>query len=255
MKRLAAMCILTIMCCCLLYHTALGQGQWNVVTEELPPYNYAINGVVQGLSTDILLRLFEKEGIVLQRDQIRLIPWPRAYEEALKIPGTVLFSAARTEEREPLFRWVGPITNLTMGLVALKEKHLHINSLDDVSSYTVGTIFNGAPEQFVIKGGVPREKLERVYQPELNIKKLQAGRIDLFAFSVFSAKYLMATMGIDPNNYENVYTLKQVDLYYAFHRRTDAALITSLNAALAEMKQPGSSGVSEVDRIINSYLH
>ena len=235
-------------------YSALAQDSWNIMTEELPPYNFIKDNLVHGISADILLQLLEKNDISIDRGSIQLFPWPRAYQMVQDIPGSLLFSTARTSQREKLFKWVGPITDLTMGLVALKTNSIKLRSIEDANKYRIGTIRDGAPEQLVLGAGIQESNLERIASPEANIKKLQAGRIDLFAFSVPSTRYLMIKLGMDPDEYESVYTLQQADLYYAFHRDTDDYLIQALNKTLREMKQPDTIGKSSVDRIIDSYM-
>ena len=233
---------------------AMAQSAFTIMTEELPPFNFEQEGVVQGISADVLMRLMDMVGNQIERSSIQIVPWARGYNKVLEEPGTVLFSMARTEQREPLFTWVGPITDLTLGLIAPKEKKILINSIEDAKGYRIGSIRDGAPEQLVIKAGIEESSLDRISQPDLNIKKLQAGRIDMFAFNVPTTFYLMIQMGLDPNDYEVVYTLKEAQLYFAFHHDMDAAFIARMNTALEELKQPDSTGKSEFDRIVETYL-
>ncbi|MCF8056530.1 MAG: ABC transporter substrate-binding protein [Desulfocapsa sp.] len=225
------------------------------MTEELPPYNFALDKQVHGISADILLQLMAKNNIAIDRGDIQLLPWPRAYIMVQNKPGSVLFSTARTPQREELFKWVGPITDLTIGLIALKKNNIQLQSPEDLKTYRIGTIRHGAPEQLILKLGVEEKHLDRIASPESNIKKLQAGRIDLFAFNVPSTRYLMIKLGINPDNYETVYTLRQADLYYAFHNDTDEQLIQALNTTLQELHQPDTSGKSSVERIVDNYLN
>ncbi len=253
MRGLQTKLLLFVLLFSLSTYSALAQDSWNIMTEELPPYNFIKDNLVHGISADILLQLLEKNDISIDRGSIQLFPWPRAYQMVQDIPGSILFSTARTSQREKLFKWVGPITDLTIGLVGLKTKNIKLQSIKDADKYRIGTIRNGAPEQLVLEAGIQESNLERIASPESNIKKLQAGRIDLFAFSVPSTRYLMIKLGMDPDEYESVFTLSQADLYYAFHRDTDDQLIHALNTTLQEMKQPDSTGKSIVDRIIDSY--
>ncbi len=254
MRRVYTVIIAAVLMICLQVIPALARPNWNIMTEELPPYNFTRDGQVYGISTDILLKIMKKNGVAVERQDIHLLPWPRAYSTVQDVTGSILFSAARTTEREKLFKWVGPITDLTIGLTALKERNIRLNSLEDTQQYIIGTIRDGAPEQLVLKSGAAESSLDRIASPEANIKKLQAGRIDLFAFNVPSTRFLMLKLGIDPDKYESVYTLKQADLYYAFHKDTDDELIRALNQTLQAMQQPDAAGTSEVDRIIGGYL-
>ncbi len=246
--------ILLVLLFSLFAGSAPAQDRWNIMTEELPPYNFSRENLVYGISADILLAIKEKNGISVERSSLQMMPWPRAYLMAQETPSSILFSTARTPQRENLFKWVGPITDIAIGLVAPKSKNIKLQSIEDAEKYRIGTILNGAPEQLVREAGVGEDCLERAVSPEANFQKLHLGRIDLFAFNLTTTKYLMIRLGIDPDLYEPVYILKQADLYYAFHRDTDDQLIDALNRTLQEMKRPDATGKSRVDRIINSYL-
>lgn len=232
----------------------LAQQTFTIMAEALPPFNFELDGVVRGISADLLVMVMEKAGNPIDQSAIKIVPWARGYNAVQNDPGTVLFSMARTEQREPLFQWVGPITDLTLGLMAPKAKHIVLNSLQDANAYKIGTVRDGAPEQLAISGGVSENSLDRISDPVLNIKKLEAGRIDMFAFNVPTTRYLMIDMGINPNDYEVVYTLKQTALYFAFHKDTDPDLIARLNAALQEFHAADANGKSAVDKLIETYL-
>jgi len=85
-------------------YSALAQDSWNIMTEELPPYNFIKDNLVHGISADILLQLLEKNDISIDRGSIHLFPWPRAYQTVQNVPGSLLFSTARTSQREKLFK-------------------------------------------------------------------------------------------------------------------------------------------------------
>jgi len=89
---------------------------WKIMTEELPPLNFTMDGQVYGIATDTLLMLMERTGIPVERKDIMMMPWPRAYRAVLKTPNSIIYATARTEQREKLFKWVGPITDLQVGL-------------------------------------------------------------------------------------------------------------------------------------------
>lgn len=252
MKRLVF--FLVAACCAIGIATASAQEPLTILTEKLPPFNFERDGEVRGISADLLLLALDRTGNPTPRSAIRVFPWARAYLMVQREPGTVLFSMARTEEREPLFRWVGPIQELTIGLIARKERGIVLNSMADAEAYTIGTIRDGAPEQLVIAAGVNPDRLDRLTDPSLNLKKLEAGRIDLFAFNVPTTFFMMRQAGMDPAGYEVVHTLKRTALYYAFHKDTPDDLIERLNSAVAELKAPVASGRSAMDEIVEKYL-
>lgn len=225
-----------------------------VMTEQLPPFNYLENGNIVGISTDVVRKVFDQIDYPIEGGTIRMYPWARAYREVQTQAGTALFSMARIAEREELFQWVGPLIEITLGIVAKKDRHIKIDSVADLSAYSIGTVRDSAPEQVLLNRGVKLDSLDRLILPEPNIKKLDTGRVDLFAFNLQVVQYLMAKLGIDKNKYETVYTLKKVNLYIALHKDTDPELVKRLQTALDQLKQPGADGLSPFDAIVKKYL-
>ncbi len=224
------------------------------MTEQNPPYNFEKEGKATGIAVDLLLEMGKQTGHPVTIDAIQVVPWPRGYRTLEKTAGTALFSMARTEQREELFKWVGPIIDLTIGLVAPKSKKLKIKSIDDLTGLRIGTIRDGAPEQLLIKAGFDADKLDRVPKPEQNIKKLVADRIDVLAFNTDSTRYTMKSMGVNPDEYETVYVLKKVQLFFAYNKETDDAFIELMNVKLAGLKKVDATGTSFYDRLVSSYL-
>ena len=92
------------------------------ITEQFPPYNYQENGKLQGISVDLLEKVWENMGANLNRSVIQLLPWKEGYQETLDENGKVLFSTARLPQREQLFKWAGPIGPIRNVLLA-KNHH------------------------------------------------------------------------------------------------------------------------------------
>lgn len=224
------------------------------MTEENPPYNFSENGKIQGIAVDLLFALNKESGYPLDLERIEMLPWARGYKTVLTKPNTCLFSMGRIPQREKQFKWVGPIIELTIGVMAAKSSNIEINSIEELSAYRIGTIRDGAPELLLLAAGYPADMLERVTKPEQNIRKLSRNRIDLLAFNIDSTRYTMKQMGLSPNEYQNVFTLETVELYYAFHQDTPEQFIDQLNLTLAALKEPDDSGQSPYQRILSRYL-
>lgn len=128
---------------CVLSSTLHADAKWeslDFITEEFPPYNYTESGIARGITVDILLAAAETAGLPLERRDIRSMPWARGYQMARKGPGVMLFAIARTDERGPQFKWVGPIMPSRILLLARRDRQLSVARPADLSTYRIGVI-------------------------------------------------------------------------------------------------------------------
>lgn len=209
---------------------------FQVYTEQLPPFNYMQEGKVDGSSTLLLKQLLEKSGHKIADNKILLGPWARGYNEVLTTPNTILYSMARTQERESLFKWVGPINKLTIGLIAKKEKKIGISKPSDLCNYKIAAMHDTAAESLLLDLGMQSLNLERFSNPTSQLKKLQENRVDAMAFGIESMYAMLKNAGLNPDSYEVVYTLKESELYFAFHKGTSDLIISELNEVLKKIK-------------------
>lgn len=218
-----------------------------IITENSPSSNMVIDGKLTGYGVDILEKMLQKVNSDKTRDDFEVLPWARGYSMVQKNPNTMLFAMLRTKQREKLFKWVGPIDNSIVALIAKKERKIKINSIEDMKKYSIGTVKDDVAELAVKELGITSfDSISGTKAIETSIKKLQRDRIDLFAYS-----YVIDTWkikGFNPKEYENVYTLKEDSLYYAFHKDTDQKILDQLQNALDSLKKQGI-----VKEIISKY--
>lgn len=98
-----------------------------VVTELSPPNQTRINNEVMGYSTEIVRLILAAANIDAT---IEIYPWARAYKMARSKPNTLIYSLAKTADREPLFHWIGTVAQFKLGFVKLSQRSdIVINSL------------------------------------------------------------------------------------------------------------------------------
>jgi polar amino acid transport system substrate-binding protein len=210
--------------------------QLNFITESYPPYNFESEGKLQGISVDLLMAATKNSSSSLTTEKIRLLPWPRAYKMALLGPKIVLFSTTRTEEREQRFNWVGPISPTRIVLMAKKSDAIVISSASDIKSYVVGAIPNDIGDQLVKETGIKSSSITYIAKADSLAKMLAAGRIKLWAYEENVARWFIKEAGLDNNDFEPVYTLKESDLYYAFSNDVEKETLELLQKAIDEVK-------------------
>ncbi len=214
-----------------------------ILTEEYVPFNFIDqedpDKKIQGIAVDLLEEMLKKSGSSQTTKDISLVPWVRGYTNVQKDKNTLLFSTARTTDREAMFKWVCPIHELKTQLIALKSRAIKINNEADIQNYTVATVRDDVGEQLVLKAGVPEKKLDRAPKYSTNLKKLEGGRVDLFVESMERIPSMCKTLGCDPDIFEVVYTMNVSQLCYALNKNTDDKVVQSLQKSLDEILAEG----------------
>jgi len=213
-----------------------------MLTEVYPPYNMEVDGKLQGITVDILEAMLAILNTGQTREDFILTNWSRAYSMAEKRKNHMVFGTTRTEKREPLFKWVGPITTTTIGIIAPKNKDIVIDKVSDLNQFRIGTVLKDIGEQILLESGIEKKQLSAVSGKnaiDLSFKKMENDRIDLFAYEVNVAIYDAKLKGHNEDDFEVIYTLKEGELYYAFNNATDDRIIAQWQDALDTLKENG----------------
>jgi len=218
-------------------------------TEPYPPYNFESNGKTSGISVDLLVKILQRSGSTLSRSDIKMRPWARSYKEIQLRKNVMLFSMTRTPHREELFKWMGPIAPTILGLIAQKKKNLTIKGFADVKQLRIGVIREDISHQLLLKNGVPSKKLQPVANTINNISKLNANRIDAWAYDLNVAKWELKSFGFNPDNYEIIYVLQKSMLWYAFNIETPDHVIQKMQDTYDNL-----AGQGEYQKILDYYL-
>jgi len=219
-----------------------------LMTEAYPPLNFVQDGQLQGISVDLMARMLEMLHAKTTRADIAILPWARAYKNLQTKANTCLFAMMRTPEREPLFKWVGPIAPSRVVLTAPKYKQVKIQSVQDLKKYRVGVVIDDIGEQTLVEQGLDKGTFVASSTPDLCANQLEKGRIDLWAYDELVTKWVLKKQGFDPADYETVYVLKSGEYFIAFHNDTPDALIRHFQQALDDLNVAG-----EVRKITEAY--
>lgn len=240
MKRLFSMMIVGL---CFTASVALA-ADFKIMTEEYPPFNYSEGGVITGLSTDVVYEIAKRIG---HPAEIEVLPWARAYGLIQHQDGVILYSMTRTEARENLFKWVGPVAPNKWVFFAKKGSGVKVGSLDDARIVgKIGTYKDDAAESFLKEQGF--SNLDSVVNDEQNVPKLMAGRIDLWIVGELQGIYKAKKKGV-ADQLEKVMDVKDTQLYIAFSKNTSDEDIAKWQKALDEIKADGT-----YDELMKKYL-
>ena len=220
-----------------------------LLTENFPPFNMAADGKnyaaernISGINADIVREMFKRAGIAYS--MTLRFPWERIYNQVLEQPDQGLFSTTYTPEREPLFKWVGPLASTGWVLLAPPGSSLRLSSLEQAQPYRIGAYKDDAVSQHLESKGL--EPINSLRDQE-NIGKLLKGRIDLWATTDPVGPYLAKQEGV--SGLTTVLRFNDAQLFLALNKQTPDEVVTRLQKALNEMKGDGA-----IDAIMRRYL-
>ena len=225
------------------------------ITEQYPPYNFQENGKLQGISVDLLEKVWDRMGLNLNRSIIQILPWSEGYERTLSDNNTVLFTTFKVPEREKLFKWAGPIASGRDALLSKKDKNITIASAADLKKYKIGGIADDIAVQRLLNDGIKKDEiiLENTSTPI--IEMLKNGTIDAWAYNDLAGIWLLQQSGANASDYKIAYVLAQGEGYYAFNKEVPDALVQSFQEAMDYIKSNNeSSGESDYERILSRYI-
>ncbi len=216
------------------YGATTSLSQLVYVTEEFYPFNYTEEDAVTGFAVELLELVFTH--ILLEKPDVKVLPWARGYKMLGTEDDVVLFTTANTPIRHPLFQWACPIKESQMMFFALASNRIEINELDDAKQYMVGTLKSFATDQYLRGKGFKPPGLLAVDTTEQNINKLLMGRIDLVAGLKRAFYNNLDRLGHKPAMLREVYTLQRNLLCYTFSKNVPKHLVEQFQAGLSETR-------------------
>ncbi len=215
-----------------------------LTTESYPPFNFETeSGELDGISIRVMDQLLEAAGVDAE---IRLLPWSRAYAEAQSVPGTCVFSTTRTQEREDLFTWVGPLVENQWHAFVLEGSDVNASSLAELERYRVGGYRDDAVALHVERQGIP---VDTAPNDRLNARKLAANRIDVWVSGEHLAPWYARLEGI--GELESLFAFNDTVMSLACHPETERGPLDRMQEELDAMRADGRYAAI-VEAVLNS---
>ena len=211
-----------------------------IYTENFPPYNMSTNGrafehsadKIDGICTERAKAVLDQSGYDYR---VKLRNWNYGYNRALNKANHGIFCTTYTEERAPMFKWVGPLAQNLWTVFAAPGSTFTMNKLEDAKGKTIGGYRNDVRSEYLLKRGYEMSVIE---SDDLNPKRLALGQIDLWIAERLGGPYLASQQDIE--GLVPVFSFNDVDLYLAMSPDTPDEVIEDLNKALAAVKDNGT---------------
>ena len=205
-----------------------------IVTAEEPPTNYTRDGQLTGITVDIVRELLKRQNM---DTPIEVYPWARAYAIAQQTPNVMLFTAARTPEREVQgFSFIGPVTT---------RKHALFARADDTRQYpSLATLYH---ERLLIAGMRGDWRAQWVSDRSLNLyatnshvqslRMLLSGRVDLAVLSDLELGPDLKAMGAAEGSVRLAYVIEERAAYILLSQGTERATVTRWQSEFARLQE------------------
>ncbi|GGE63486.1 hypothetical protein GCM10011533_14890 [Streptosporangium jomthongense] len=211
-----------------------------IYTENFPPYNMSTNGrafehsadKIDGICTERAKAVLDQSGYDYR---IKLRNWNYGYNRALSKVNHGIFCTTYTEERAPLFKWVGPLAQNLWTIFAPPGSTFKMDRLEDAKGKTIGGYRNDVRSEYLLKRGYQMSVID---SDDLNPKRLALGQIDLWIAERLAGPYLASQQDVE--GLVPVFSFNDVDLYLAMNPDTPDEVIEDLNRALQEVKDNGT---------------
>ena len=208
--------------------------KYNVVTESLPPYQVLENGVVKGSITTIVKKTLQCAEMTAE---YQMLPWNRAFNKAKNTKDTLIYSMARTPERELEFIWIGPVHSTQVNLYKLKSRtDIKINSFNDIKNYRLLLLKGGfIVESFNNANFIEGKHYRLIDSNVFRTKMLFAGRYDLVDYTELQIISLLENTGHTRDQLEIVMPLATNRvLYLAINKHADQKVVDTLRNCLSK---------------------
>jgi polar amino acid transport system substrate-binding protein len=158
------------------------QAKIQIYTVETPPSVVKTAEGLEGLSGEFgkLIASSIKKSGKEKEFEIVWVPWKRALLELEKNPQALFFPFTRTFDREYKFNWIVHLADVDCWLYAVDPK-VQVEDLKDLSKYRIGVLGGSARERELLRYMGKSSKVEGMTEDLSNFRKLQTGRIDIWA--------------------------------------------------------------------------
>lgn len=235
--------------------TVRAEGIDRIFLANVEPYVMEMDTGFHGPIIDIIDRIMTAAGNPVTTESYQYIVWARALRQARNEAGIALAGLAKTPDREEQFKWVGPLGTLRLDLWARTSNHIRLSTIQDSKKHTICVVRASAPENILVSQyNFTERDLVRVRSENIQLKMLEAGRVAIAVLPAMGVEKAFARLGLNPGEYEMVWSLAEQDLYLALNKETDDDLMERLQNALDQLKvTPSGESKNPFQKIYDEY--
>lgn len=216
---------------------SVSPGKILLFTEDNPPQSLKDpNGNLSGSSVEIVEALMNEIGI---SENIDLTNWTNAYHQIELAPNSMTFSTLRTESREDLFHWVGPVCRKSYSFFVLTSSGIQLSTVEEAKLLeSVGTMTGWSSENQLIDLGFTN--VVTWATPTEVFQKLVDGEIETAVLNDISIGLLAEDIGVADDIVTMAIVLSSGETYLAFSKDTKAEYVNEWTDAYQRIVDNGT---------------
>ncbi|WP_241566277.1 transporter substrate-binding domain-containing protein [Pseudoalteromonas sp. R3] len=164
-----------------------------------------------------------------------MYPWARALNSAKSKPNMLIYSMAKTPQRETSFHWIGPVALFHLGFVTNQSpQKIQIETLEDAKQYRLAVQREDVAAQVLHKLGFEFIETADIQQ---SYHLLAAHKVDLVVDDPRYISAMAQAMKLPDDQFRYVLDIEPLSIkgYLAASLATDPELVAQLRAAYQQL--------------------
>ena len=221
-------------------------GEFRIITEDLPPYNYKAGKEIKGISVDIVNLILDELGY--KNEIIEVYPWSRGLKILESNKNAILFSTIYSKQRAKNYKFACPLIPSEVYFYKNKNNHIKIETFEDLKKIKrIGVVKDFYNHQKLKSLGFTNLDISSYYKTA--ILKLVRGKVDLIVGNEINL-YFNQPKQIDISQLENTGLLfNKSNLCIAFNNNFSDEEVQKWRDILKKLHDSGN-----YKKIYNKYL-
>tara|TARA_B100000519_G_scaffold28180_1_gene19826 strand:- start:7825 stop:8541 length:717 start_codon:yes stop_codon:yes gene_type:complete len=123
-----------------------------VFTEVSPPYQYQAGDQVSGIATDRVRNIISHAGLTAE---FKIYPWARAMLNVERSSRALIYSIAKTPQRENRFHWIAPVARFNLSILTLARRDdIQLDNQLDLNGLSAAAQRGDIAESWLVSKGL-----------------------------------------------------------------------------------------------------
>jgi polar amino acid transport system substrate-binding protein len=207
-----------------------------VFTEVSPPYQYQGGDRVEGIATERVRKIVERAGL---NAEFKLFPWARAMLNVERSSRALIYSIAKTPEREGQFHWIAPVAKFNLSILTLaNSNHIQLDSGLNLTGLSAAAQRDDIAETWLLAKGLEEGHNLLVCADILcSWQQLKLGTVDFIIEDPVLIESTANLAGLQASDFKVVQPIPELAVvaYLAANGNMDPKLVKRLQEAAREL--------------------